>query len=121
MSTRAGIGVAVLVSAIAVSAIPTASAATAALRPCKSVTAGGKTWKVLRTATPSCATARSIVSRVAVAKPDQVLHAQGGVIDRYSASFSGLQCFKSSKASVGGEIQCTSRNGKQDVFGVYQR
>src|SRR5690242_1270928 len=77
MSTRAGVAVAVLVFVIAVGAVSSASAARAALRPCKSVTAGGKTWTVLTTAAPSCATARSIVGRVAVAKPDQVLHAQG--------------------------------------------
>jgi hypothetical protein len=108
------------VSVAAAAAASAPSTATAALENCKRLTAGGKTWQVSATAKAGCATARNIVRQVTARKPDRVSRAQGGELDRYRAPFSGLRCFKSQKAKLGGEIQCTSEDGRQTVLAIYR-
>ncbi len=107
----------VLVAAIAAGSAAGAGTSTTALVNCGKVTAGGKSWR-LGAAAVSCITARKVVREVAVKKPDHVIRAHGGEIDQYKASFSGLKCFKGQKSNVGGEIQCTSRDGKRNVLAV---
>lgn len=109
-------------AAIAAAALTAGTAAAATTSPealvkCGKVSAGGKSWQVEASAV-SCGSAKGIVRQVATAKPDQVLHAQGGEIDRFKRTFSGLACFRSGKKSVGAEIQCTNTNGKKTVLAV---
>jgi hypothetical protein len=111
-----------LVTALAIAAAgATASVAAPtarALVPCGKVAAAGKSWTVAA-AGLACATARRVVGDVAIEKPDQVLHAQGGEIDRFAGSFSRLKCFRSRKAKLGA-IQCTSIDGKKSVIAIYK-
>ena len=115
MSMRAPLAATFVVAALAASVAAAAPTSTAALVGCGTVTAGGRTWQVAQAAL-RCSTARDVTRRVAVAKPDQVLHRGGGEIDRYRATFSGLNCFKAQKKGAEGQIQCTSRDGKGTIL-----
>ena len=105
--------------ALAAAAAPAAAPAPSALVNCGKLRAGGSTWQVAG-AGVGCATARSIVRQVAVKKPDRVLHVGGGEVDQYAAPFSGLRCFESRKAKLGGSINCTSNDGKRSVLATYK-
>jgi hypothetical protein len=109
----------VLAAAVTAVSATDAGSAPAKLVLCGKVSATGKTWQIA-TAGVACTTARKIVRAVAVKKPDRVIRAAGGEIDQYAASFSGLRCFKSHKTNVGGQIQCTSNDGKRTVLATYR-
>jgi hypothetical protein len=110
---------AALAAAAAGVAASTAAPAGTALVSCGKVTAGGKAWLVTA-AGVKCSTAQGIVRQVAAKRPDHVLRSGGGVIDQYAASFSGLKCFKAQKPKLGGEIQCTSADGRKTVLATYR-
>ena len=116
---NARICLATTVAVAAAAAAPAAAPAPSALVNCGKVSAGGRTWEV-GAAAVVCATARSIVRQVAVKKPDRVLRGGGGEVDQYAASFSGLKCFKSRKAKLGGSINCTSTDGKRSLIATYR-
>jgi hypothetical protein len=119
VSIRATIATGVLVAATAAGAASGATAGTARLVNCGKLAAAAKSWQV-EAAGVSCSTARRVVGQVAAAKPDHVTRGAGGALDQYKASFSGLRCFKSQKANLGGEIQCTSSDGKKSVIAVFR-
>jgi hypothetical protein len=118
MNARTLFAIALAPTAAAVT-VAAASPAAAALAPCGKVTAGGRTWATGAAAVP-CAAARRIVGQVAVKKPDHVIRANGGEVDQYATSFSGLKCFRSVAPRKGGEIQCTSADGKKTVLATFR-
>ncbi|HEY1274342.1 MAG TPA: hypothetical protein VGF25_05510 [Thermoleophilaceae bacterium] len=118
MQTRIVLAIALAAAAAAATAT-TAAPATAAVLPCGTATAAGKTWHV-QAAGVRCVTARGIVRRVAVRKPDRVIHRAGGEVDAFATSFSGLRCSRSQKPRVGGAINCTSADGKRSVEALYR-